>query len=235
MIDEYLGFIPENEKTFKALHEQHRSLSRQVKSVRINASRMADLASEAALFDISSEIETLSLRVQKKERELDTHVQEYRGQYGSGATGTGSKTYEVKAPIFSGDLTKDKTDFYEFKRLWDDFCAARCLNPGDTLRTLKLTSLQGPAKYLCEHETDVDEIFVKLKASYGDPRVLLNAKLDELRKSGRCEGPPLKKRDWLVACKSKMIPNTLLQTFPSFLLEISFRSPLFVGTQSLVT
>ena len=204
-LDEYLGFIPENEKTFKALHEQHLSLSRQVKSVRINASRMADLASEAALFDISSEIETLSLRVQKKERELDTHVQEYRGQYGSGATGTGSKTYEVKAPIFSGDLTKDKTDFYEFKRLWDDFCAARCLNPGDTLRTLKLTSLQGPAKYLCEHETDVDEIFVKLKASYGDPRVLLNAKLDELRKSGRCEGPPLKKRDWLVACKSKMI------------------------------
>ena len=196
---------PTCEKTFKALHDQHQSLARQIRSVKSNATRMADLAGDAGLSDIATQVEQLSQSVQKKERCLDNHVQGFRDRYSSGATGAGGKTYDVKAPIFSGDLAKDKTDFYDFSKRWADFVSAKCLTPGDSLRTLKLTTLQGAARDLCDDLEDVDEIFKKLKASYGDPRVLLMAKLDELRKTGKCEGSALKKRDWLIAAKAKML------------------------------
>ena len=207
-IDEALLITPETEKEFRTIIDLHQSISRNVKSVKFNASRLADLAGDCGLINVSKAIEEKSQTIQRKERKLDLDLQPYRNLYGT-QQGAGSKTYEIKAPIFSGDPSKDKVDFYEFSKRWNDFFTARCLTPGDCLRTLKLSCLQGPAKDLCEDTTDVEEIFRRLKESYGDPMVLLHSKLDDIRRAGRCEGTTVKKRDWLVSVKAKL---TAVQT-----------------------
>ena len=72
-------------------------------------------------------------------------------------------------------------DFYtfkdEFEKLYLRITPTRMLP-----ELLKNNHLDGPALTLVKHVDEVDEIWKRLKKTYGDPKVLLSNKLDELTK-----------------------------------------------------
>ena len=53
--------------------------------------------------------------------------------------------------------------------------------------------------------TTQEEVFTYLKNTYGNPRILFHAKVEELRKLGSCQGSLVKKRDWAIAVKARLV------------------------------
>ena len=85
----------------------------------------------------------------------------------------------IKLGKFSG--YNSNKDFYtfkdEFEKLYLRITPTRMLP-----ELLKNNHLDGPALTLVKHVDEVDEIWKRLKKTYGDPKVLLSNKLDELTK-----------------------------------------------------
>ena len=102
-----------------------------------------------------------------------------------GATNTSGREYIMKAPSFSGDHKGD--DFYTFEKDWKEFAVQKHVSNAQLLRILLKESLSGPAQRTCRDMKTIDEVFVRLKRMYGNPRVLISAKMDEISKLKRCE------------------------------------------------
>ena len=192
---------PSDEAEYRDRISELQSASKRIKSLKTNSIRMADMAGEVGMTADATKLEELCIGLERQERGLEADCQGLRSEYGFTQSGT-TKTYEVKPPKFSGN-TKDM-DFFTFVKRWEDFVSCRVMSKADAFRTLTLVSLEGTARELVEDLDSVDDAMELLRQNYGDPRILLIAKLEDIRKSGKSEGTALKKRDWFILLKGKL-------------------------------
>ena len=136
-------------------------------------------------------------------------------------TSSGSgRDSELKLPVFSGD-TGD-LDFYTFRHEFEDFVSMKTFTWSQILRLLTRSCIEGPAKFACRDFKTIEEVFDYLKVNYGNPRLLLNRRLQDLRDLGACQGSYVKKRDWVVTVRSKLFQLRELSVTHSLQDELYF-------------
>ena len=124
------------------------------------------------------------------------NMYEHKSGFGIVGNSANTKLLDFKPPLFSGDPEADKKDFFSFKSEFLDYAASKALSHPDRLKVLQRTCLTGLAQSECEQFNDIEEIWAHLKKSYGNPKLLLSRKLDDIRKLGQCPTTPVKRREW---------------------------------------
>ena len=201
---------PETDTAARFMAEKFTQLMKKVKLIREDFSTILETAIELGMEKEVQELDTalsqLRREVSESEEQLSEHKQNL-GIIGDNATAGngygGLKAADLKAPQFSGEL--GGMDYYTFKRDFDEYISTKTVSRNELLRFLLRSCLQGAAKEACKQMTSQEDVFTYLKDTYGNPRILFNARVDELRKLGPCQGSTTKKRDWAIAVKAHLV------------------------------
>jgi len=113
---------------------------------------------------------------------------------------------DIKMPVFSG-ATTDLLTVYEFEKEWNSYKETVNYSVMEALRALKL-AVQPPARSAVHKMETEAAIFTYLRAHFGNPVLLLNAREAEIRGWAECKGTHQVRREWLLHAKSRL-ENTL--------------------------
>ena len=109
---------------------------------------------------------------------------------------------EFPAPTFSG---ANDDDVYRFLDLFDQYVDARGLSEMASLRALRTICLKGQLAVTCAEMDPLATLRSYLLDVYGQPRVLLDSKLKDFAKLGKCPSYPAeKRRDWLIRTQNQL-------------------------------
>ena len=195
-----LNVSPSDERDYRTFSARAAAAFEQIASLKADARKATD---DANLCGLEDEMTNVSTHL----RNLITAEQGLRGtdqaaKLAFGAISVGGREYQVKPPHFSGDLKG--TDYYTFERDWRDFSRQKHVSNAQLLRILLKESLSGAAQRTCDGLESETEVFTKLKRMYGNPRMLVSAKMEELSKLKRCEGSDSKRREWLIEAEAQL-------------------------------
>ena len=190
-----------HQETCAALREKAKDLADE-------ARRLVTDATEAALADEAELIENGLQTLLIADRELVTKLAERKGACGLVTGAAPAQKCDVPLPKFSGNIAEN--DYYTFLTDWQQYISAKVMNEPERVRLLKRSCLSGQAQTMTKKFTTVPEVLEHLKKAFGNPLLLFNAKIEELRKQGACTGSDLKKREWMVDVKSRMDDLELL-------------------------
>ena len=109
---------------------------------------------------------------------------------------------DLKMPTFSGAMS-DKLTVYKFEKEWVAYRAAVNYSVEEALKELKL-AVQQPARAAVQKMTNDEMVFKYLKAHYGNPVLLLNAREEEMRAWADCKGTDVERREWLINAKDRL-------------------------------
>ena len=116
--------------------------------------------------------------------------------------GGGAKDLDFPAPTFSGAADED---VYKFLDLFDQYVDARGFSDMAALRALRTVCIKGQLAITCADMEAVKEIRSYLLDVYGQPRVLLESRLKEVMKLGKCPTfPAEKRRDWMIRMQNQL-------------------------------
>ena len=108
-----------------------------------------------------------------------------------------SGSSDAKKPLFSGETSKEgQLDFYSFQDDFWKYIGTRTASSAEQLRILTQDCLVGRPKISCKNFKSIDEVFVHLKKRYGNPKIMFDTKLGEIRKLGACPPALIKQREW---------------------------------------
>ena len=120
-----------------------------------------------------------------------------------GAVANLSKEYITRPPTFSGDPDRG-SDFFTFRREWLQFKEEAHASKSKLLNILQTECLTGVAKTTC-HELDTEKrVFKRLEKMFGNVSFLIQNKIEAIKQLKRCDGPSIKRREWLIEVTSKM-------------------------------
>ena len=107
-------------------------------------------------------------------------------------------------PKFSGEFS-DKMDYYTFVDKSSEYFDVLGAY-SDQMKLLKLRAdcLLEPALSAVKLCTKFSDAMEKLKTLYGQPKILFNAREEEIEKMGKCPEPPVQRRTWLIDMKNKI-------------------------------
>ena len=115
-------------------------------------------------------------------------------------------------PVFSGGSDED---VYRFLDQFDQYLDARGLSQAASLRAMRTVCLRGQLAVTCSDMSNLPDIRSYLLDVYGQPRVLLDARLKEFAKLGKCPAfPAERRRDWLIKTQNQL--NYLLKICKKF-------------------
>ena len=189
-----LNVAPTDERDYRTFTTRASAAFEQVASLKLDARRTIDEANQCGL---ETEMTTVSTNL----RSLITAEQSLRAtdqaaKLSFGAINSGGREYVVKPPQFSGDFKG--MDYYTFEKDWGEFSRQKHVSNSQLLRILLKESLTGAAQRTCRDLESEKEVFAKLKRMFGNPKMLINAKLEEIAKLKRCDGSDTKRREWLI-------------------------------------
>ena len=119
---------------------------------------------------------------------------------------------EFPAPSFSG---ANDDDVYRFLDLFDQYVDARGLSEMASLRAMRTVCLKGQLAITCADMDPLATLRTYLLDVYGQPRVLLDSKLKDFAKLGKCPSYPAeKRRDWLIRTQNQL--NYLMKICKKF-------------------
>ena len=133
-----------------------------------------------------------------------------------------ARDIDFPPPTFSGASDED---VYRFLDLFDQYLDARGLSEAASLRALQTVCLKGQLAITCAEMGPLATLKAYLLDVYGQPRALLDSKLKEFAKLGKCPTYPAeKRRDWLIRTQNQL--NYLLKICKKFSLmdELMFSS-----------
>ena len=108
-----------------------------------------------------------------------------------------SGSSDAKKPLFSGETSKEgQLDFYSFQDDFWKYIGTRTASSAEQLRILTQDCLVGRPKISCKNFKSIDEVFSHLKKRYGNPKIMFDTKLGEIRKLGACPPALIKQREW---------------------------------------
>lgn len=195
--------IPEDDSTFHALNDKFSVLNKRSETMIKDAQTLCSEAMETGLELPARSLGRMVSSLKETRMELEDKLLEYKDKFGiRGATQGIGKYADVEPPKFRGD--GDKIDFFTFKREWTDYISTKPYTNASRLRVLLHTCLQGNAKEACLHYKTEEEVWEHLAKSYGNPTILINNKVEEIRKLGPCTGSSIKKREWAIAVSTKL-------------------------------
>ncbi len=195
--------VPQSDGEFRKLDDRFSNVIKKIDVTRSDAKQLCRDAIDAGLGTKAENIEKNLRSLKDRQSEVQSKLQDIKidlNIYSSGAI----KGSDLKPPSFSGEAT-DKGDFYTFRQEFDEYAAFKNITKNELLRVLVRTCLTGIARSACLHMTSVEEVFQYLLETYGNVRVLMLNKIEEVRKLGQCTGTDIKKREWALAVKSKLV------------------------------
>ena len=142
------------------------------------------------------------------------------------------KDPDFPPPLFSGAADED---VYRFLDLFDQYVDARGLSDRASVRAMLTVCLKGQLSTSCSDMDNIQAIRAYLLKIYGQPRVLLDAKLKEFAKLGKCPAfPAEKRRDWFIRTQNQL--NYLLKICKKFsLMDDLMFSPILRQVQDNFT
>ena len=128
--------------------------------------------------------------------------------------GGGGKDLDFPAPTFAGGSDED---VYRFLDLFDQYVDAKGLSEMAALRALRSVCLKGQLAVTCAEMERAAEIRSYLIDVYGQPRALLDNRLKEVLRLGKCPTfPAEKRRDWMIRIQNQL--NYLMKMCRKFCL-----------------
>ena len=126
--------------------------------------------------------------------------------------GGGGRDIDFPAPAFGGGADED---VYRFLDNFDQYVDAKGLSEMAALRALRSVCLKGQLAVTCAEMEQVSEVRTYLLDVYGQPRLLLENRLKEVLKLGKCPTfPAEKRRDWMIRIQNQL--NYLMKMCKKF-------------------
>jgi len=207
---------PSNEPMFILHQEQVSETREKAKMVLSDAKDMVVDATDAGLGVEADALDNAARLLKTADKGVVTELLDKKGAFGIISSSTRTHKTDVPVPKFSGNPADP--DFFTFTEEWNQYVGSKVMSEAEKFRVLTRTSLTGQAQVLGKRFKTVDEVFTHLKKTYGNPRYLFAAKLDELRKLGACAGSDVKKREWVIEVRSRLddvhklsVPHNLLE------------------------
>ena len=187
---------------FREVEDQHVSLLKHYDGVVKDAKEIYNDAVEGGLAEIATSLEgkIRSLSTLKIKNEMQ--VQAMKRKMGIVGRHSDTKHLDLKVPTFSG--TGESVDVFTFKDDFELYMTTKALSNADQLTHMQKVCLTGGAKTACENFKTLEEVWTHLMEMWGNAKQLFRGKVTELRKLGRCIGPPTKQREWALSVKNKL-------------------------------
>ena len=196
---------PDTDLQFHTMKEKFAKICKRAETLKKDARSLVTDCIECGMEEPAHALEKGIRALLAEEEETDYWLTEEQDKFGIVGNNLSSriKNVDISPPEFRGD-SQDKLDFYSFSREWDEYISIKGLSKAEQLRVLLCTSLQGPARSACHGMTDLEKVFKFLKDSYGNPKILFSAKVEEIKKIGGCSGTLHKKREWAMNISTKL-------------------------------
>ena len=194
---------PENDNHYHSLQERFSNLSKRSETAQKDAENLYKDAVDTGLEGPAMDIERHVRDLKDIHAELNIQIGETKEIFGIRGNQGVNKIVELTAPEFTGDLS-GKLDYYSFQTEYEEYISTKNLSIADQLRVLKKTCLKGVAQDACKNFESLVEVWEYLRSNYGNPNLILNAKIDDVRKLGTCQGSHTKKREWGISILSKL-------------------------------
>ena len=193
---------PNNDSQYHGMYERYVNLTKRTEAAQKDARALYKDAVDCGLEEPAVALEKYMRALKEAHAETDVKIHDTKEMFGIRG-GTASKLVDVKPPEFKGDLY-ERMDYYSFREEFDKYIATKNISTSEKLRVLQQTCLQGGAQESCREFQTIDEVWDQLKQSYGNPTLIFNAKVEDIRKLGGCQGSHSKKRDWGITIISKL-------------------------------
>jgi hypothetical protein len=157
--------------------ENHKALCSRLEAAAAACKELADLALQYDLLEESGKADTAASKLSRLRLRVDQAMLVSRrdaGVWAEKARRTATRG-DHKMPNFSGSATERST-VYEFERDWAAYKAALGLTVEEALKELKLAVLP-PARAAVTKMDSEDSVFKYLRSHYGNPVLLLNARV----------------------------------------------------------
>ena len=202
LLDTSVSVIPTDETGYLVTLDRANCHRERAKSLMKDARDLVTDAQDAGLLLQAEALDKAVRSLKEKDVEVQATLLDRKGVFGILEHSTASPKTVVPVPVFSGNQTE--LDYFSFCKQWDLFVLSRHINENEKFRVLTITALKGQALNMTKNCETVSEIFSQLKETYGNPRILLSLKIEELRKLGNCKGENEKMRQWIIDVRGKM-------------------------------
>ena len=193
---------PSDEREYRLFVSRSTAAFQQCESIKTFATQVVN---EAATCNLVDEMTRTNAKLSElRAREDVMRAAERNARAAFGAVGDSGREYISKPPSFSGDPDKG-VDYYTFRREWDQFKKQAHASQSKLLHILITESLTGAAKATCRELETEELVFKRLAKIFGNVSYLIQSKIEEIQKLKRCEGPTIRRREWLIETSSKMI------------------------------
>ena len=201
LIDEFskLGSIsPETDQHATKLFDKYTDVKSQTTDILKDASELSKDAIDIDATEDAVIIDEIAQMLKDASLEAKEVLMDVKDKFGLvPSSNIKSSSSDAKKPIFSGETGKEEQlDFYTFQDEFWKYIGTRSASSAEQLRILTQDCLVGRPKISCKNFKSLDEVFTLLKKRYGNPKIMFDAKLTEIRKLGACPPALVKQREW---------------------------------------
>ena len=193
---------PTSEKEAKKAEERLSALNKRAETAVKEGRSLAQDAAESNLLPSAEVLEKEVRRVNTARDEAISQLSEVKVDLGVIGAGASLRSEDLEPPVFSGDL--EQMDYYTWAKDLEDYFQAKNLSNAQQVSVVKRSCLKGVPATACLELTSLEEIQKFLKSYYGNAGLMLDAKIRDFRKLGKCIGGAQKRRDWIIRAKQKL-------------------------------
>ena len=196
----------ETDNELRILLENYSSVTKELEDFLKDVQSLYSDAVTTGMEVESETLEKLSNKLKTEKVETNKAVNKKKALRGcSGQAGPArARIKDLKPPSFSGIMSDGSTDYFTFKTEFLEYVESQGNSNEEQVDLLRKTCLTGSARSIVIHLKTLDEIWDKLKSSYGDPTLLIHSKTKALEKLGKCPDHGDKRRSWFIETHSKV-------------------------------
>ena len=191
--------LPTTDTQHRKCEERLKTFCKTAEALLGDAKSLYDDAVDAGMEKSAVAIETSMRGIRTALRETESALQDRKQALGVFSSGH-SKLVDIKPPQFTGDRG-GKLDYYSFVDEFNEYISTKSLIESEKLRVLTQSCLPRTAQTACSHMQSIQQVWIYLKDTYGNPRILVAEKTREIKSMGRCVGNNIKKREWALNVK----------------------------------
>ena len=194
---------PTTDAEYRSLAERFSAIAKRAEILLRESRKLCNDAVDTGLELQAKNLETAIRGLQEAHLETDTRIGEHKLGFGLVSVTDTARLVDIELPTFSGE-PNGKLDYYSFKKEFEDYLKTKNYSTADQLRILQRSALKGTARESCLNMTDAESVWKYLLQTYGNVRILLSHKIEDIRRLGSCTGNSLKMREWSLMIKSKL-------------------------------
>jgi hypothetical protein len=191
----------EDPSEYVLMREQIKEATLKADTVIDDSKQLVADATDCGLSDAAKNINDAVRSLRKQISDTGTVMGDRKTAIGIIETGGHESRADLEPPKFSGTMDPD---YYTFLSEWTLYTSAKRLGKDETYILLSRTCLSGAALHIARRCNTVKEIFDKLEKAFGNARAIFQAKVDDMKKLGRCTGDYQARRTWIVDVRARM-------------------------------